>query len=87
MLPPCVKQLAPFFNYLFIYLHLPYCLEKMLFVYVYKNRFPDVFPWPNFLSRSNMVNVFSSKSIVYFLPTIHKGADFDRVQAVFSYNG
>ena len=40
---------------------LPYSLEKTILVYTHKNRFLDIFPWPNFfqaycmLTTSNMV--------------------------------
>ena len=57
---------------------LPYCLEKQTLVYVYKNRFLDIVPWPNFFSqgfctlfRSN--SVFSFEQMTFHPPLLNPG--------------
>ena len=44
---------------------LPYCLEKQILVYAYKNRFLEIFPWPNFFQaycRSNVIIIKTLQS-------------------------
>ena len=63
-----VKQLAPLFSCSDTTSAKPYCLDNKMFVYGYKNRFLDIFPWPNYVS-SVLYYIWLNTVIVMMLLT------------------